>query len=268
MRQIVLDTETTGLEPSQGHRIIEIGCVELVNRRLTGKHLHQYLNPERGIDPGAIEVHGITNEFLADKPVFADIAGEFLDYVNGAELIIHNAAFDIGFLDYELSRIEGMQTRMESICSVVDTLKIARYKHPGQHNSLDALCRRYEVDNSQRELHGALLDAEILADVYLVMTGGQTTLELAGNEADENVEGGATQLRRLPAGRQPLRVIRASAEEEAEHHKVVQVIVDAAGSGAVLAQKLNRDSDLQPGQGGQADATLEQPDDRGQADAG
>ena len=250
MRQIVLDTETTGLEPSQGHRIIEIGCVELMNRRLTGKHFHQYLNPERGIDAGAIEVHGISNEFLADKPVFADIAGEFLDYVNGAELVIHNAAFDIGFLDYELSRIEGMQTRMESICPVVDTLKIARYKHPGQHNSLDALCRRYEVDNSQRELHGALLDAEILADVYLVMTGGQTSLELVGNEADENVEGGATQLRRLPAGRKPLRVIRASAEEEAEHLKVVQVIVDAAGSSVTLAQKLNRDSDLHPDAGG------------------
>ena len=246
----MLDTETTGLEPSQGHRIIEIGCVELVNRKLTGKHFHQYLNPERGIDPGAIEVHGITNEFLVGKPVFADIAGEFLDYVNGAELIIHNAAFDIGFLDYELSRIEGMQTRMESVCQVVDTLKIARHKHPGQHNSLDALCRRYEVDNSQRELHGALLDAEILADVYLVMTGGQTTLELADNEADENVAGGATQLRRLPPGRPPLRVIRASAEEGAEHLKFVQVIVDAAGFGAALAQKLNRDLDLQSGEGG------------------
>lgn len=246
----MLDTETTGLEPSQGHRVIEIGCVELVNRKLTGKHFHKYLNPEREIDPGAIEVHGITNEFLADKPFFADIAGEFLDYVNGAELIIHNAAFDIGFLDSELSRIEGMQTRMESICQVVDTLKIARHKHPGQHNSLDALCRRYEVDNSQRELHGALLDAEILADVYLIMTGGQTTLELAGNEADENAEGGARQLRRLPAGRPPLRVIRASAEEGAEHLKFVQVIVEAAGSGAALAQKLNRDLDLQPGEGG------------------
>ena len=246
----MLDTETTGLEPSQGHRVIEIGCVELVNRKLTGKHFHKYLNPERGIDPGAIEVHGISNESLADKPFFADIAGEFLDYVNGAELIIHNTAFDIGFLDSELSRIEGMQTRMESVCQVVDTLKIARHKHPGQHNSLDALCRRYEVDNSQRELHGALLDAEILADVYLVMTGGQTTLELAGNEADENVEGGARQLRRLPAGRPPLRVIRASAEEGAEHHKFVQVIVEAAGSDAALAQKLNRDLDLQPGEGG------------------
>ena len=179
-RQIVLDTETTGLEPSQGHRIIEIGCVEMVNRRLTGRHFHQYINPQREVEAGAIEVHGITNEMLADKPVFADVAGPFLEFVKGAELVIHNAPFDVGFLDAELSQLGSDLPRINEICSVLDTLVMARQKHPGQRNSLDALCQRYDVDNSQRDLHGALLDAEILADVYLMMTGGQTNLALAG----------------------------------------------------------------------------------------
>jgi DNA polymerase-3 subunit epsilon len=184
MRQIVLDTETTGLDPSQGHRIIEIGCVEIDNRRLTGRHYHCYLNPERDIDEGAIQVHGITAEFLADKPRFSQVAEEFLKFVSGAELIIHNAPFDLGFLNHELQLIGHETTPLHENCNIVDTLVMARKKHPGQRNSLDALCKRYEVDNSQRELHGALLDAEILADVYLLMSGGQTMLQL-GNEQPE-----------------------------------------------------------------------------------
>ena len=172
MRQIVLDTETTGLEPSEGHRIIEIGCVELVNRRLTGNHYHQYLNPEREIDAGAIEIHGITNEQLADKPKFADIARDLLEFVKDAELIIHNAPFDVGFINNELLLMNGKRTapRIQEYCAVIDTLKLAREKHPGQKNDLDSLRKRYSVDNSSCTPHGALLDAEILADVYLAMT--------------------------------------------------------------------------------------------------
>ncbi|MBT7718484.1 MAG: DNA polymerase III subunit epsilon, partial [Halieaceae bacterium] len=170
MRQIVLDTETTGLEVSQGHRIIEIGCVELDTRRLTGNHYHQYINPNREIDQGAIEVHGITNEFLKDKPSFERIFREFLEFVEGSELVIHNAPFDLGFLNSEIQRLEPDAPRLEDRCKIVDTLVMARGKHPGQRNSLDALCQRYGVDNSQRDLHGALLDSEILADVYLLMT--------------------------------------------------------------------------------------------------
>jgi len=177
-RQIVLDTETTGLEHRQGHRIIEIGCVELINRKLTGNNYHIYLNPEREIDQGAIEVHGITNEFLADKPFFADIYQAMIDYLKGAELIIHNAAFDVGFLDAELEKITEATPKINDICAVHDTLIQARKMFPGQRNDLDSLCRRYEINNSHRELHGALLDAEILADVYLAMTGGQTLLSL------------------------------------------------------------------------------------------
>ena len=186
MRQIVLDTETTGLEASQGHRIIEVGCVELVNRKLTGNHYHQYINPQRDIDQGAIEVHGITNEFLADKPVFEHIVTDFTEFVAGAELIIHNAPFDVGFINSELQRLEAVQRKVDDDCSIIDTLVMARAKHPGQRNSLDALCQRYGVDNSQRDLHGALLDAEILADVYLLMTGGQTTLQLSDTGANDD----------------------------------------------------------------------------------
>ena len=176
MRQIVLDTETTGLEPAEGHRIIEIGCVEMVNRRLTGNNFHRYLQPDREIDDGAIEVHGITNEFLADKPRFKDIAREFLDYIKGAQLVIHNAAFDVGFMVHEFGLLKAGFGKTEDHCTVLDTLLMARKMHPGQRNSLDALCKRYEIDNSHRDLHGALLDAEILAYVYLGMTGGQTNL--------------------------------------------------------------------------------------------
>ncbi|MFT6386788.1 MAG: DNA polymerase-3 subunit epsilon [Cellvibrionaceae bacterium] len=184
MRQIVLDTETTGLEPSKGHRVIEIGCVELVNRKLTGKHYHQYLQPERDIEEQAIEIHGITNAFLKDKPVFSRIVDEFMAFVDGAQLIIHNAPFDVGFINNELKLFKGKYSAITDYCSIIDTLAMAREKHPGQKNNLDALCKRYTVDNSQRDLHGALLDSEILADVYLMMTGGQTALLLS--DKDDN----------------------------------------------------------------------------------
>ena len=187
MRQIVLDTETTGLDTAQGHRIIEIGCVELKNRRPTGQRYHQYIRPEREIDEGAVEVHGITNEFLADKPLFKQIATEFLDFVRDAELIIHNAPFDVGFINYEFELLtNGNFRQIHDYCSVIDTLVIARKKHPGQKNNLNALCKRYYIDNSQRDLHGALLDAEILADVYIMMTGGQISLSLNDHQADGN----------------------------------------------------------------------------------
>ena len=186
MRQIVLDTETTGLEPADGHRIIEIGCVELLDRRLTGNTYHQYLQPDREIDAGAVEVHGITNEVLADKPRFADVAAEFLDFIRGAELVIHNAPFDVGFIDHEFALLADPPGPVAQHCMVLDTLVLARHMHPGQRNSLDALCKRYDIDNSQRDLHGALLDAEILADVYLAMTGGQVSLSL---DSQPNIQG-------------------------------------------------------------------------------
>tara|TARA_B100001029_G_scaffold135046_1_gene113912 strand:+ start:21 stop:752 length:732 start_codon:yes stop_codon:yes gene_type:complete len=173
MRQLVLDTETTGLEVGLGHRIIEIGCVELVNRRLTGRNFHKYINPDREIDDGALEVHGITQEFLSDKPCFADIWDEFKEFLQGDELIIHNAPFDVAFLNHEIGLLNLDLPFIQDQSSVVDSLALAREKHPGQRNSLDALCRRYSIDNSQRVLHGALLDAEILSDVYLLLTGGQ-----------------------------------------------------------------------------------------------
>lgn len=188
-RQIVLDTETTGLEHRQGHRIIEIGCVELINRKLTGNNFHQYINPHREIDQGALEVHGISNEFLADKPLFSDISVAMMEYLSGAELIIHNAAFDVGFLDAELEKLNNGSPKIAQVCGVHDTLLQARKMFPGQRNDLDSLCRRFEINNSHRELHGALLDAEILADVYLAMTGGQAslTLEATGNQSDSGV---------------------------------------------------------------------------------
>jgi DNA polymerase-3 subunit epsilon len=177
MRQIVLDTETTGLEPEDGHRIIEIGCLELVDRQLSGRQFHRYLNPERSVETGALTVHGLSDEFLADKPRFVEVVDELIEFIRGAELIIHNAAFDVGFLDSELARLEGRPC-VADLASVLDTLALARELHPGQRNSLDALCRRYEVDNSNRTLHGALLDSELLAEVYLLMTGGQVSLGL------------------------------------------------------------------------------------------
>jgi len=238
VRQIVLDTETTGLEASQGHRIIEIGCVELVNRKLTGNHFHQYVKPEREIDQGAIEVHGITNEFLDDKPLFARIAADFVEFIRGAELIIHNAPFDLGFLDAELQRIPGQYPAVRDMCAVVDTLVMARAKHPGQRNNLDALCQRYDVDNSQRDLHGALLDAEILADVYLAMTGGQTTFQLSDATANSGDGGpGSQQIKRLSPDRPALPVIRATAEERTAHASQLEAIAASSG-GRVLWREL------------------------------
>lgn len=226
IRQIVLDTETTGLEPEQGHRIIEIGCVEMVDRRLTGNNFHQYLQPDREIDAAAVEVHGITNEFLADKPLFADVAADFIDYIRGAELIIHNAPFDVGFLNKELSRM-GDEVRVADLCAVTDTLVMAKKMHPGQRNSLDALCKRYDIDNSHRELHGALLDAEILADVYLMMTGGQTTLMLDAGTGEDGAENSADGIRRLPAGRPRLKVVRAQQEELRAHKAMLDRMGEA-----------------------------------------
>lgn len=237
MRQIVLDTETTGLDPLQGHRVIEIGCLELVNRRLTGNSFHFYLQPDREIEAEAIAVHGITNEFLQDKPRFADIADDFIRFVRGAELVIHNAAFDVGFLDHELSLLR--QPPLTTHCSVLDTLRLARHKHPGQKNNLDALARRYGADARDRSYHGALLDAEILADVYLAMTGGQVGLMLHGEGgSDANPEGEGERIRPLSAGRSPLPVITPTAEELAAHEARLQAIDKAAG-GACLFRRLD-----------------------------
>ncbi len=232
MRQIVLDTETTGLEPREGHRIIEIGCVELVDRKLTGRTYHQYIQPERLIDPGAIEIHGITNEFLADKPVFADVVDDFVDFIRGAELVIHNAPFDVGFINHEL-KLCGAEQSVDELCGVLDTLAMARRMHPGQKNTLDALCKRYDIDNSSRELHGALLDAEILADVYLAMTGGQVTLSLG--ESEDAGAGGqaAATIRRLDANRPPLRVIAPDAEELAAHEACLDTLEKSSGGEVV-----------------------------------
>ncbi|HVL02689.1 MAG TPA: DNA polymerase III subunit epsilon [Dongiaceae bacterium] len=228
MRQIILDTETTGLEPAEGHRIIEIGCVEMINRRLTGNNFHRYLQPDREIDTAAIEVHGITNEFLQDKPRFNDVAQEFLDFIRGAELIIHNAAFDVGFLNAEFQRVGAHVGTVADYCQVLDTLLMARKMHPGQRNSLDALCKRYEIDNSHRELHGALLDAEILGDVYLAMTGGQTNLILAGDDGDSNAVTGAT-IKRFGPDKPRLKVIRADDGELEAHEARLKYLQKSSG---------------------------------------
>jgi DNA polymerase-3 subunit epsilon len=233
MRQLVLDTETTGLEPSDGHRIIEIGCVELVERRLTKGNFHRYLQPDREIDAGAVAVHGISNAFLADKPRFAEVAEELVEYLRGAELVIHNAAFDVGFLNHELRLWRADAPQIEDLCTVVDTLLMARQRHPGQRNSLDALCRRYNVDNSKRDLHGALLDAEILADVYLGMTGGQVSLAFGG-EAPEGARGSSPEIivrkqRRLSSDRAPLPVVRANPTELSAHADRLQAIDNVSG---------------------------------------
>ncbi len=224
MRQIVLDTETTGLEPEQDHRIIEIGCVEMVDRRLTGNNFHVYLQPDRVIDAGAIEVHGITNEFLEDKPRFPDIVEDFLAYITGAELVIHNAPFDVGFMDHELTRMRTGMPVIKEICSVLDTLVLARRKHPGKRNNLDALCDRYAVDNSRRDKHGALLDAEILAEVYLAMTGGQTSLSLGG----EVTTGAKASVRRKIDASLSLPVIEAQKQELAAHADYLQHIAESS----------------------------------------
>lgn len=227
-RQIILDTETTGLETAYGHRIIEIGCVEMINRRLTKKRFHCYINPEREVDAGAVNVHGLTTEFLKDKPKFAEVVDEFLAFVNEAELIIHNAPFDIGFLNYELTLLKRNLSAITQYCNVIDTLLLARRKHPGQRNSLDALCQRYTVDNRNRELHGALLDAELLAQVYLSMTGGQAHLFQEESEEKKSVK-----IRELNvsinAKRGPLPLIGVSAEEELAHKALLEKIQKASG---------------------------------------
>ena len=226
-RQIVLDTETTGIDPKQGHRIIEIGCVELVNRRLTGNNFHVYIDPERDIEDEAIFVHGITSEFLAGKPKFRDVASEFLEYIKGAELVIHNAAFDVGFMDHEFALLRQSFPKTHDVCTVLDTLAMARDLHPGQKNNLDALCRRYDIDNSKRTLHGALLDSEILADVYLGMTGGQVALNLANQDGEggENSAG----IRRLATDRPRLNVILADNNELQAHQERLNLVNDKGG---------------------------------------
>ncbi len=225
VRQVVLDTETTGLNPQEGHRIIEIGCVELVNRRLTRNTFHVYINPDRVIDQGAIEVHGITNEFLQDKPRFEDIVADYLAFTEGAELIIHNAPFDVGFLNHELALLKGAKTTVEDKSTIFDTLPFARKKYPGARASLDALCKRLGIDNSHRELHGALLDAEILAEVYLSMTGGQFSLL----DFDEGSKEQKQQIVRLSADRPKLKVINCSDEELQAHQQRLEAIEKASG---------------------------------------
>src|SRR5579859_5981082 len=235
MRQVVLDTETTGLEVDQQHRIIEIGCVELMNRRLTGRSFHRYLNPERDIDEGALEVHGLTREQLAREPRFADIHAEFLEFVRDAELIIHNAAFDFAFLNAELARLSGAPDIVQ-VCKVLDTLALARQMHPGQRNSLDALCKRYSVDNSHRDYHGALLDARLLAEVYLAMTGGQATLVLS---AETDTIRMRTRLE-MPVpglGESRSAVVEASAEELLAHERLL-ALLDRASAGKTVWRTL------------------------------
>ena len=222
MRQIILDTETTGLEAAQNHRIIEIGCLELVGRRPTGRHFHRYLNPERDIDEGAVAVHGITRARLEPEPKFGQIAGELIEFLRGAELIIHNAAFDVAFLDAEFARLPGERVTVVGLATVVDSLALARQMHPGQRNSLDALCKRYNVDNTGRQLHGALLDAQLLGEVYLAMTGGQVSLKLGDAAARPAAQGGTGVALVRPAG--PLTVIQATAQEEQAHEAFLELL--------------------------------------------
>lgn len=234
MRQVVLDTETTGIGSDKGHRIIEIGCVELVDRKLTGRHYHQYVNPQRSSDEEAVAVHGITDEFLSDKPVYSQIAQDFYEFIEGAELIIHNAPFDIGFMDMEFGRVNMPKT--SAFCTILDTLVMARDMRPGQRNSLDALCKSYGIDNSHRELHGALLDAEILADVYLMMTGGQTDLMFNAESKDSESNGPKINLGQFEGiDGSTLPIIRATDEELKEHDSLMNLI-DKKSDGALWRQ--------------------------------
>jgi DNA polymerase-3 subunit epsilon len=226
-RLVVLDTETTGLNPQEGHRIIEIGCVELINRRLTGNRFHVYINPDRMIDAGAIEVHGITNEFLEDKPRFKDVAEDFIGFITGAELVIHNAPFDVGFINHEFSRLENTK-EVGSYSKIFDTLTYARKKHPGQRNSLDALCKRYGIDNSHRDLHGALLDAEILAEVFLLMTGGQASLIEDSQQKTETTKTDEKK-QQLPITRPALKVIQCNEDELNVHQQRLEAIEKTSG---------------------------------------
>ena len=250
MRQVVLDTETTGIDPKEGHRLIEIGCVEMVSRNLTGNNFHEYLNPEREVDEEATQVHGFTWDDLKDKPLFAALADKFISYIDGAELIIHNAPFDVGFLDSELATLnqqlgEQRYGRIEDYCKVFDTLAFARRRHPGQRNSLDALCKRYNIDNTARTLHGALLDSEILADLYLTMTGGQTRLLLGGDEDDEMsgvVRDLNSTIRRVAfEDQQSLRVQLATEEELAAHQAKLEFVSKKAGQTSLWQQMEQQD---------------------------
>ncbi|MCK5895441.1 MAG: DNA polymerase III subunit epsilon [Cocleimonas sp.] len=232
-RQILLDTETTGLETREGHRIIEIGCVEMIDRKMTGNDYHQYIQPQREIDAQALAVHGITQEFLADKPVFDQITQGFIDYVTGAELIIHNAPFDIGFLDYEIS-LHNQKTgdsyqKLAELCRITDSLVMARDRHPGQRNSLDALCKRYDISNEHRTLHGALLDSQILGDVYLAMTGGQVALSLSSGQGFNDNDLGATGVYSVSTAADELRIIKANDNELATHIERMTEIEKSSG---------------------------------------
>ncbi|TDQ39589.1 DNA polymerase III epsilon subunit [Thiopseudomonas denitrificans] len=228
MRYVVLDTETTGMPVTEGHRIIEIGCVEVIERRLTGRHYHVYIQPDREVDEGAIAVHGITDAFLRDKPRFREVADEFFEFIKGAELVIHNAPFDVGFIENEFALLgQSERADISQYCTVLDTLVMARERHPGQRNTLDALCTRYHVDNSRRELHGALLDAEILADVFLHMTGGQSSLLLSGDGDGNGLGAGA--IRRLAAGRVPAPVLAPTTAELEAHRAFLQDLTKASG---------------------------------------
>lgn len=236
MRQIVLDTETTGLEVSRGHRIIEIGAVELIDRKLTGLHFHKYLNPEREVDDGAFEVHGLSNEFLSDKPLFSSIADELVEFLGGSQVVMHNASFDQAFIDNEFRLIKKHTPELSSFCDILDSLALARHKHPGQKNDLDALCRRYGVDNSTRSLHGALLDAEILADVYLLLTGGQTTLFPTDGEVtpsriqtSKKVDSGDLRESRL--------LVISPSEDEVVAHESLLDLVDSESDGSIWRQE-------------------------------
>ncbi|MEY3219097.1 MAG: hypothetical protein RIT27_454 [Pseudomonadota bacterium] len=237
MRQVVLDTETTGLDPKNGHRIIEIGCVELFNRQITGQTFHTYLQPEREVDPDAMKVHGITNEFLLDKPLFNDIVDSFLNFVKDAELIIHNAPFDVGFLNHELKQWKTEQLPIDKTNQILDTLVLARKWYPGQRNSLDALCKRFNIDNTQRQLHGALLDAQILAEVYLAMTGGQVVL-LAHSENAQHIKN--TEIRRIDKNRSQLPIVLPTPEELAEHHQRLSVINKKSNGQCIWLQQLEQ----------------------------
>jgi DNA polymerase-3 subunit epsilon len=235
MRQIVLDTETTGLEVRQGHRLVEIACVEMVERRLTGRHYQTYLNPDRAIDEGARQVTGIEDEFLLDKPRFAEVVEEFLAFIDGAELIIHNASFDIGFLDAELARLGNDSGRIGDRCSVLDTLAMARERYPGQRNNLDALCKRLGVDNSRRELHGGLIDAQLLADVYLAMTSGQVAFDLGFEGAAEQRD--AVVMAPMVLHARP-RVLRASADELRQHEQRLDALDKSGAEGRSVWRRL------------------------------
>ena len=242
MRQIVLDTETTGLEPEGGHRIIEIGCVELVNRRPTSQYFHRYINPKRAVDLGALEVHGIDDDFLSTQPEFNQIAQEFLDFVTGAELVIHNAGFDIGFINNELQRLEITIDDITQRCEILDTLSLARRLHPGKSNSLDALAKRYEVDNSKRELHGALLDAQILAEVYLAMTGGQVDLSLGGQSQEDH----KNILKIISVDREGLNLVvpEVSVQESSAHEAMLKHLESERGKPALWGRADSESTDF------------------------